>query len=253
MNLKTFEKLLEKYKEGTISKDDVLNSYKSAAIQSLEFAQLDHHRELRQGFPEVVFCEGKTPSQVASIADAIYRKHGILLATRANKAHYEAVSQGLPDVIFNEQARIIHSAFPHPVPESENRIAVVTAGTSDIPVAEEAVLTCQAFGYPPARIFDVGVAGLHRLNHHWEKISAASILIVVAGMEGALASVLGGLVDKPVIAVPTSVGYGTSFGGLTALMAMLNSCASNVVVVNVDNGFGAGFTASLILRQILSS
>ncbi len=213
---------------------------------------MDHHRELRQGFPEVIFCEGKSPEQVVTIAERIYERHGKLLATRAQPAVYEAVKQRLPEMIYQPDARCIHSPFPEMPEIAQDKIAIITAGTSDVPVALEAAVTCKLFGYRPREVYDVGVAGLHRLNHHWDFIRKAGVLIVIAGMEGALASVVGGLVDKPVIAVPTLVGYGTSFGGMTALFAMLNSCTSNVTVVNIDNGFGAAFTASLILRQILA-
>lgn len=251
MNPTGMEEILRAYKAGKLSEAEVLDQIKSAGLQQLEFAQLDHHRELRQGFPEVVYCEGKTPEQIVEIARRLYTRHGRLLATRANSPVYDRLRAVFPELLYRETARCIHSPLPSPVPGSEGRIAILTAGTSDIPVAEEAALTCEMFGFPPERILDVGVAGLHRLNHHWEKIKAANILIVIAGMEGALASVVGGLVDKPVIAVPTSVGYGTALGGLTALFSMLNSCSSNVVVVNIDNGFGAGFTAAVTLKQFL--
>lgn len=251
MNISEIEKVLRKFKDGSIGERQVLEELKGAAVHSLDFAQIDQVRELRQGFPEVVFCEGKTPEQVAGIAEKIYRRNGKVLATRADETLYQFVSRQIPDLQYSEKARCIHSPFPPEIPEATGRIAVITAGTSDIPVAEEAVVTCRLFGYTPHSIYDVGVAGLHRLNNHWEAIGRARVLIVIAGMEGALASVIGGLVDRPVIAVPTSVGYGTSFQGLTALFAMLNSCSSNVTVVNIDNGFGAGFSASLILRQIL--
>jgi len=251
VNISEIEKILRKFKEGSIGEREVLQELKSAAVHSLDFAQIDQVRELRQGFPEVVFCEGKTPDQVVGIAEKIYQRNGKVLATRADAGLYQFVRRQIPDLQYSEKARCIHSPFPSEVPEAAGKIAVITAGTSDIPVAEEAVVTCRLFGYAPHQIYDVGVAGLHRLNNHWDAIRNARVLIVIAGMEGALASVIGGLVDRPVIAVPTSVGYGTSFQGLTALFAMLNSCSSNVTVVNIDNGFGAGFSASLILRQIL--
>ena len=246
------QNLLRQFREGKLSEQEVIERIKAAGLQSLEFAQLDHHRELRQGFPEVVYCAGKTAEQVVEISRRILERHGRLLATRASRELYQQVHEQLPQVEYRESARCMFAFPAEVVEEARDAIAILTAGTSDIPVAEEAALTCEMFGYLPRRIYDVGVAGLHRLNHHWEAIQRARILIVIAGMEGALASVVGGLVDKPVIAVPTSVGYGTSLGGLTALFSMLNSCSSNVVVVNIDNGFGAGFTASLILRQILN-
>ncbi len=250
MNQTELQKLLAQFKNGQIGEKEIMEVLKSSVIHSMEFANIDHHRELRQGFPEVIFCEGKSTDHILSIAEKIYEHHGKLLATRATPEVYEVIGKSLPNLEYNAAGRCIHSPFPDAVPGSEGHIAVITAGTSDVPVAEETAVTCSLFGFRPARVFDVGVAGLHRLNHHWESVRAAKVVIVIAGMEGALPSVIGGLVDKPVIAVPTSVGYGTSFGGLTALFGMLNSCSSNVVVVNIDNGFGAGFTAGLMLRQI---
>ncbi len=251
MNVKDLERLLGEFKAGKVDTDTVLQKIKAAGIQSLDFATIDHHRELRQGFPEVVFCEGKTPGEVVEIARRIYQRHRLLLATRAGESYYREVKKELPDLLYHPRARLIYSPLPDPEEKASGKIAIITAGTSDIPVAEEARITCQLFGFTPTPIYDVGVAGLHRLNQHWPKIEQARVLVVIAGMEGALPSVIGGLVDKPVIAVPTSVGYGTSLKGLTALFAMLNSCSSNVLVVNIDNGFGAGFSASLILRQML--
>ncbi len=253
MQEKLLRELLERFRRGELTESEVIQQIKAAGLQALEFAQLDYHRELRQGFPEVVYCAGKTTEQVIEISRNILRRHGRLLATRANAELYRDVRQHLPEIQYRESARCLYANPPQPLPRAAGRIAIITAGTSDIPVAEEAALTCEMFGYSPERIYDVGVAGLHRLNHHWEKIQHARVLIVIAGMEGALASVVGGLVDKPVIAVPTSVGYGTSLSGLTALFAMLNSCSSNVTVVNIDNGFGAAFTASLVVRQILQN
>ncbi len=252
MKIKDLEQLLNDFKAGKIGSDAILQKIKAAGIQSLDFATIDHHRELRQGFPEVIFCEGKTPEEVAEIARRIYQRHGLLLATRATEEYYREAKAVLPELQYHARARLMHSPFPEPNRQAGGQIAIITAGTSDIPVAEEARITCQLFGFTPETIYDVGVAGLHRLNEHWSKIQPARVLIVIAGMEGALPSVIGGLVDKPVIAVPTSVGYGTSLQGMTALLAMLNSCSSNVVVVNIDNGFGAGFSASLILRQMLT-
>jgi NCAIR mutase (PurE)-related protein len=251
MNVSALNKYLEQFKNGEITAEALLEIFKAASLQTLEFANIDHHREIRQGFPEVVLCERKTPEQVLQISKQIFERHGKLLATRATPQMFALVQKEISQAEFNAEANCIHSPFPDFDPQAEGKIAIITAGTSDIKVAEEAAVTCRLFAYNPLTFYDVGVAGLHRLNHYWEEISRAQVLIVAAGMEGALASVVGGLVDKPVIAIPTSVGYGTSFGGLTALFAMLNSCSSNVTVVNIDNGFGAGFTASLILRQIL--
>lgn len=244
--------ILKRFKTGEIGDAEVLEALKSSAIGSLEFARIDHCREMRQGFPEVIFCEGKTPEQVLQIAERILKRHQKLLATRADSRVFDVVKKKLPDLQYNPTARCFHSRFPQPAPGAEGQIAVITAGTADVPVAEEAVTTCRLFAFPPVKIYDVGVSGLHRLNPNLKTIRRAGVLIVIAGMEGALPSVIGGLVDKPVIAVPTSAGYGTSFGGLTALFAMLNSCSSNVSVVNIDNGFGAAFSASLMIRQIIN-
>jgi NCAIR mutase (PurE)-related protein len=218
-------------------------------MEQLEFATLDHHRELRQGFPEVILCQGKTPSQVAGIAARIVSHESILLATRGDRAHFDAVRKKVRRARYNEVARTI-VANEHLVRKiGRGTILVVTAGTSDIPVAEEARETALLMGNEVEWIFDVGVAGIHRILAQSDKLRNASVIIVVAGMEGALASVVGGLVDIPVIAVPTSVGYGASFGGISALLGMLNSCAAGVTVVNIDNGFGAAVAASLINRD----
>ncbi len=251
MNHSDLKKLLQKFRKGEIREKDVLDAIQSASIQSLEFAHIDHHREIRQGFPEVIFCEGKTPEQVLRLTEKIFERHHRVLATRAGEDIFKVVQKNLPGLEFNAAGRCIYSPFPEIIESSREKIAIITAGTSDVPVATEASITCRLFGYEPREIYDVGVAGLHRLNKNWDAVKEAKILIVIAGMEGALASVIGGLVDKPVIAVPTSIGYGTSFGGITALFGMLNSCSSNVTVVNIDNGFGAAFSACLILRQIL--
>jgi NCAIR mutase (PurE)-related protein len=218
---------------------------KSYAIHDLDFARVDGHRTLRKGFPEVIYCEGKTPAQVAKIAGTILNHNDNLLATRAGKDTYRAVRRVLPAAKYHEAARAI-TVVRKPVPERPGIIAVLCAGTTDIPVADEAVVTAEIMGNRVKRYYDVGVAGLHRLMAVNHELLDANVLIVVAGMEGALPSVVGGLVDKPVIAVPTSVGYGASFGGIAALLAMLNSCASGVTVVNINNGFGAGYAASLI-------
>ncbi len=236
------KKLLRAYKDGEISEGRVLDQLALLQSESIGFATVDHHRELRQGFPEVIFCQGKTPSQVAEIAARIAGRKQPLLATRAGREHFRAVSGKIRGARYHDLGRVI-TANP-PKIQGDAKILVMTAGTSDIPVAEEAAVTATMLGNRVERLFDVGVAGLHRLLAQGEKIREASVIIVVAGMEGALPSVVGGLVDVPVIAVPTSVGYGASFQGLAALLAMLNSCASGVTVVNIDNGFGAGFAAS---------
>jgi NCAIR mutase (PurE)-related protein len=213
-------------------------------FEDLGFARVDHHRAIRQGFPEVVFGQGKQPDQIARIARAIVDRGHSLLVTRTDATAFAAVSAMVPDVVFHEQARIIERRLP--VERGKGVVLIAAAGTSDIPVAEEAAVSAEVMGNDVDRLYDVGVAGLHRLLSERDRVLNARVIIAVAGMEGALPSVIGGLVSVPVIAVPTSVGYGASFGGLTALMAMLNSCASGVSVVNIDNGFGAAAVASAI-------
>jgi hypothetical protein len=213
-------------------------------VEHLGFARVDHDRAARQGFPEVVFGQGKTPHQVARIAQAIVERGHSLLVTRTDAAAFAAVTRTVPDASFHEQARIIERRVP--IPRGAGVVLVAAAGTSDVPVAEEAAISAEVMGNSVDRLYDVGVAGLHRLLAEHERIAAARVIVVVAGMEGALASVVGGLVRVPVIAVPTSIGYGASFGGLAALLAMLNSCAAGVSVVNIDNGFGAAAVASAI-------
>ena len=211
------------------------------------FAKIDYHRELRQGFPEVIYCAGKTTEQVITIFQYLAQKcEGNLLATRADRDVYEAIAAKFPEVQYHDIARLI--VLRRGKQDFRGHILVISAGTSDLPVAEEAALTAEVMGNRVERLYDTGVAGIHRLLDRMDKLQSARVLIVVAGMEGALASVVGGLVDKPVIAVPTSVGYGASFGGVSALLSMLNSCASGVGVVNIDNGFGAGYLASSINR-----
>ena len=227
--------------------DDAVQSLRTLPFEDLGFSKIDHHRQLRTGFPEVIFCQGKTVEHVQQISERILAAGHPLLATRATPDMYKAVQAVQPTARYNELGRTItvsQSAEDTGAPG----ILVVSAGTSDLPVAEEAAETAQMMGNQPERLYDVGVAGLHRLMSNHEKLLGARVIIVVAGMEGALPSVVGGLVDCPVIAVPTSIGYGASFGGLAALLGMLNSCASGVTVVNIDNGFGAGYSASLINR-----
>ncbi len=217
-----------------------------------EIARVDHHRALRQGYPEVVFAESKTPGQVVEICRRLAERGGGFLVTRSAEAHRSALVAEFPAATVNELARTIRLAPDSPAPTGRLApILVVAAGTSDLPVAEEAVVTAEALGNPVERLYDVGVAGIHRLLQESEALRRAGVLIVVAGMEGALASVVGGLVAVPVVAVPTSVGYGAAFGGLAALLGMLTSCASGVTVVNIDNGFGAACAASRI-NQLLS-
>ena len=241
--------ILRQYKRGTISEQDIVGELTTLRSEHLGFATVDHHRQLRQGFPEVIFCPGKKPAQVAEIASRIVRRTQPLLATRADELQFRAVKKKVRSAKYNEIARTITANEPKQPSKGKGTILVITAGTSDIPVAEEAVVTARMCANPVEKLFDVGVAGIHRLLSQSEKLLSASVIIVVAGMEGALPSVVGGLVDVPVIAVPTSVGYGASFGGVTALLAMLNSCASGITVVNIDNGFGAGFAASLMNRN----
>ena len=246
MDIEKLRALLQEVKGGEIAVDDALQSLRTLPFEDLGFSKIDHHRQLRTGFPEVIFCQGKTVEQVKQISERILSAGHPLLATRATPGMYEAVKAIQPAARYNDLGRTIS------VKQSEDEgipgILVVSAGTSDLPVAEEAVETALMMGNPPERLYDVGVAGLHRLISNHEKLLTARVIIVVAGMEGALPSVIGGLVDCPVIAVPTSIGYGASFGGLAALLGMLNSCASGVTVVNIDNGFGAGYSASLINR-----
>ncbi len=221
----------------------------AAMSETMEYATVDHHRELRQGFPEVILCEGKTPAQVAGIARKIVKHGSVLLATRADPADYKAVRKAIKGARYHAVARTITANEQLVRKRGRGTILVITAGTSDIPVAEEALVTASVMGNDTDRIFDAGVAGIHRILRQSSKLRKASVVIVVAGMEGALASVVGGLVHVPVIAVPTSVGYGASYRGIAALLGMLNSCAAGVTVVNIDNGLGAGFAASVMNRR----
>ena len=230
-----------------MSPDEAVARLRHLPFEDLGFAKVDHHRAIRVGMPEVIFCQGKTPAQVAAIFQKLAKHKNNVLATRASREQFAAVKKSARRAAYKEEARAI-------VLEQDKKtygkglITVVSAGTSDIPVAEEAVVTAELMGNEVARLYDVGVAGIHRLLAHREAISQSRVVIVCAGMEGALPSVVGGLVGVPVIAVPTSVGYGAAFQGMAALLGMMNSCASNVTVVNIDNGFGAGYVASLINR-----
>lgn len=239
--------LLTAVRDGSTDVDGALRRLRHMPFETLEHATLDHHRQLRQGFPEVIFCEGKTARQVAEIAERLAAGGDIVLGTRATPAQFDAARAAVPELQWNDTAGAfwLDRTRRDPVPG----IVVVAAGTSDLRVAEEARLTATLMGNRVDTLRDVGVAGLHRLLHHVELLQSASVLVVVAGMEGALPSVVAGLTHAPVIAVPTSVGYGASFGGLAALLAMLNSCANGVSVVNIDNGFGAGFFAGLVNRR----
>jgi len=239
--------LLESAREGRISVDQALERLEGLPFESLDCATLDHHRSLRCGFPEVIFCEGKTPAQVATIFERLADSGVNVLATRASASHRDAVVASVPQARWEETARCI-TLRREPTKWSRGMIALVCAGTSDLPVIEEARVTCEMMDQRTQTIHDVGVAGLHRLLARSRELREARVVVVAAGMEGALPSVVGGLVKAPVIAVPTSVGYGASFGGVAALLAMLNSCAAGVGVVNIDNGFGAGYLASVINR-----
>jgi NCAIR mutase (PurE)-related protein len=238
-------KLLEKFRAGGVGRDQVLRAFQAAPVADLGFAQVDTHRALRKGFPEVVFGAGKTPVQVLKITSTLLEHEQNVLATRVTAAHARVLRKKFKSAVYHELARCV-TVEHKPLPKRAGTIAVVCAGTSDLPVAEEAAVTAEIMGNCVDRINDVGVAGVHRLFNRLEAIQRANVVIVVAGMEGALPSVVAGLVSRPVIAVPTSVGYGASFGGLAALLGMLNSCGSSVTVVNIDNGFGAGYAASQI-------
>jgi len=242
------KKLLADLKRGRISEEKALSSIQNFSYESLGFATIDHHRQLRQGFPEVILCEGKSPRQISIIAQKIAERGSTLLATRATKKDFIAVRKVVKNAHYNSDARSITANEPGSTALAKKMILVVTAGTSDIPVAEEAVVTAKMMRQKVETMYDVGVAGIHRLLNQSGKLHRASVIIVVAGMDGALASVVGGLVRVPVIAVPTSTGYGASFGGIAPLLTMLNSCAAGVTVVNIDNGFGAAYAASLITR-----
>lgn len=245
MNEKSLRDLLLSIRQNEMSLDEGIAKLKDLPFEDLGFAKVDHHRQLRQGFPEVVYCAGKTREQIVTIVERLTERSGNnILATRAGYDAYAAVAKVIPDAEYHDLARLI--VVRRGKQKQQGHILVISAGTSDLPVAEEAAITAEVMGNRVERLYDTGVAGIHRLLSQKEKLLAARVIIVVAGMEGALASVVGGLVDKPVIAVPTSVGYGASFGGVAALLAMLNSCASGVSVVNIDNGFGAGYQAALI-------
>jgi len=243
------ERLLEEVRAGDTPVGDALDrvqrSLRQAPFEDLGFARLDTHRALRQGFPEVVLGSGKTPAQIAAIAERIVARGESLLVTRATPEAHAAVLAKVPAATYNEVARTV-TLRQHDIEPGRGTVLVVCAGTSDLPVAEEAVVTAELMGNVVERLYDVGVAGIHRLLHEQARLDAARVIIVVAGMEGALPSVVAGLVRAPVVAVPTSVGYGASFGGIAALLAMLNSCANGVSVVNIDNGFGAACVASAV-------
>jgi hypothetical protein len=247
INLENIRELLEDYKNDRVTIDKVIQNLRDLPYEDLGFARIDHHRALRRGVPEVIFCQGKTLHRIVEIVRHMLVKNSVVMGTRADKNIFEEVKKIAPDAKYYDDARIF-VVERGKIPQNKGIIAVVSAGTSDIPVAEEAAVTAEVFGNKVERLYDVGVAGIHRLFMNMDVLHKARVIIVVAGMEGALASVVAGLVDKPVIAVPTSVGYGASFHGLSALLTMLNSCAGGITVVNIDNGFGAGFAAHQINR-----
>jgi pyridinium-3,5-biscarboxylic acid mononucleotide synthase len=248
LNAESVRKLFEQVRAGRLSPDDAVQRLRHLPFEDLGFAKVDHHRNLRVGTPEVIFGQGKTPAQMAQIFVRLAKHDGNVLATRADQKQFAAVKKAVRGAVYREPSRTI-------VLQRDKKkygkgiIAVVSAGTSDIPVAEEAVATAEMMGNDVERLYDVGVAGIHRLLANRDTLTRAHVIIVCAGMEGALPSVVGGLVAVPVIAVPTSIGYGAAFQGVAALLGMMNSCASNVSVVNIDNGFGAGYVASLINRR----
>jgi len=248
MEIESLKELLESFRSGLISTDEVINRIKHLPFENINYACIDHHRPLRKGFPEVIFGQGKTLEQIEGIMERMVHHGDTVMVTRLDANKAERLTSRFPESVYYPVARVlVHSIKPIEM-KGRGTILVISAGTSDIPVAEEALITARTMGNNTEAIYDVGVAGLHRVLGHRDALEKASVFIVVAGMEGAVPSVIGGLVDRPVIAVPTSVGYGAGFGGISALLGMLNSCAPGVTVVNIDNGFGAGYVAALINR-----
>lgn len=243
--------LLEQFRDGAIDVESALQMLRKLPFDDLGYAKIDFHRCIRQGVPEVVFCQGKSVLQIQGIVEKLSQHHNNVLATRADAEVFDGIREVAPECRYHEAARVV-VINPKPL-EQVGNIAVVTAGTSDIPVAEEAAVTAETLGNFVTRLYDVGVAGIHRLLLSCDDLFEANVVVVAAGMEGALASVVGGLVSSPVIGVPTSIGYGASFGGVAALLSMLNSCAAGVSVVNIDNGFGAGYQANLINKKAAAS
>jgi pyridinium-3,5-biscarboxylic acid mononucleotide synthase len=241
------KELLEKYKEGKIELSEVLEVIKRLPYEDLGFAKIDNHRLIRKGFPETIFCQGKTIPQIITIIERMNKGSSNILATKADETIFNEVKKHVPEVVYNDTAKTMIIQKQRALVK-KGLVLILTAGTSDIPVAEEAAVTAEIMGNTVEKIYDVGVAGVHRLLDITEKLDQATVIIVIAGMEGALASIVGGLTSKPVIAVPTSVGYGASFNGIAPLLTMMNSCAEGIVVVNIDNGFGAGYFAGLINR-----
>lgn len=246
MNQETLTRLLSMVADGALSVDDAAHRFRHISFEDIGFAHIDHHRSLRKGFPEVIFGQGKTTAQIRGILDRMAGQERVILVTRLDEEKAFELLPAFPQAEYFAEARLMRLQNAPPDITGRGTILIVSAGTSDIPVAREAELTAGAMGNRVETLFDVGVAGIHRLFAHREKLTSASVIVVAAGMEGALPSVVGGMVSAPVIAVPTSIGYGTSFNGMTALLGMLNSCSSNIAVVNIDNGFGAGTMASAI-------
>jgi NCAIR mutase (PurE)-related protein len=246
------EELLLRFQKSEINLGEVLNRLRDLPYENLEFAHVDHHRQLRQGFPEVIFCAGKTTAQILEIIKTIVKRNMPLLATRADASVASTVLKEFPNLHYNELGRVLFSKPQRTYKELNETLLIVTAGTADIPIAEEAFQSAFMMGFTARKIYDVGVSGIHRLLSYKDVITGAKVIIVVAGMEGALPSVVGGMTAVPLIAVPTSTGYGASFNGIAALLAMLNSCSSGVTVVNIDNGFGAAAAAAQILRLLVS-
>src|SRR6266852_5951872 len=249
MRAELLRELLDEVRTGTRTVESAIDRLRDLPFEDLGYARLDHHRALRTGFPEVVFCEGKRAEQVIEIMKRLEQKHSPVLATRASREVYEAVAADIPSAKYFDDARIIQLGMNGTAPTTTT-VLVISAGTADVPVAEEAAVTAGALGSRVERLFDVGVAGVHRLLSERDRLNAANVVVVVAGMDGALPAIVGGLVAAPVIAVPTSVGYGTGLGGAAALMTMLNACAPGIAVVNIDNGFGAGYMAHLINTRV---
>jgi NCAIR mutase (PurE)-related protein len=241
--------LLQSIADGTVSPDSALDQLKNLDYEAVgDFAKIDHHRELRTGFPEVIWGQDKTPAQIIQIIQVMQQRNPVVMATRISQDVYNLLQLKIPNLQYFKLARICALVPPNNQPKYPGTISIISAGTADLPIAEEAAVTAELCGFHVQRLWDVGVAGIHRLLNNRHLIESASVLIVVAGMEGALPSVVAGLADCPVIAVPTSIGYGASFGGLSALLTMLNSCATGIGVVNIDNGFGAAILAGQILR-----
>jgi len=248
MDLQTLHRLLQSVADGRLPVEDAAQRLVNISSEDIDYAHIDHHRSLRKGFPEVIFGQGKTPEQIIGIVDKMALQENVILVTRIDPPKADRVCERFPDAVYHEDAQMV-VLKKHDIPiRGKGTILILSAGTSDIPVAREAFITAETMGNSVKSVFDVGVAGIHRLFRHRELIAEASVLIVAAGMEGALPSVVAGMVSRPVIAVPTSIGYGVSLGGMTALFSMLNSCSSNVAVVNIDNGFGAGYMAAMINR-----